>query len=257
MTKILKDNYTVWKGTLIEATKSANFTLIATEEIILLDSVGASGAFTGELPDINLTDIKTNKKVWFYDNGNASTNNITITPNDSDDTTMQGGDYVISGDGYAVEFELINNVWIASEGVIPPSIGTMSFLDNTDVTTITDVGVYVDINATFTNGKLRNFTRSGDTLTYVGDRDEEQEVFATITVIRDSGAAPRDIDMALFLAGVNVGAVPITMTGSIESFSFKAVLDLVFGDTLKMRIRNNDDTANIIVITLNVVDTTL
>jgi hypothetical protein len=104
--KIQSDEYQRYKGSLIEATKTTTATLSFTEEIITLDSSG--GAFTLTLPDTS--SMSNGKRIWLYDNGSASTNNITIAPNGSD--TIEGGtSYIINRDNLAVIFEYLEGVW--------------------------------------------------------------------------------------------------------------------------------------------------
>ena len=114
MTKIQSDYYVAWKDGLIKATKSANATLTFVEEVIGLDSSG--GSFTITLPDAS--SMENNKRVWFYDNGSANTNNITITK--GSDTSILGGDYIISENNQVVMFELIDSVWIPNPTVYNP-----------------------------------------------------------------------------------------------------------------------------------------
>ena len=87
MTKIQSDNYTQWKGDLINVTLTTTATLTSVQENVKLDSSG--GIFTVTLPDV--ASMSTGKEIWFLDNGSAGTNNITIIPNPSDNTTIDGG----------------------------------------------------------------------------------------------------------------------------------------------------------------------
>lgn len=111
MVKIQSDAYVQWKDTLIKATKSSAATLTSAEEVITLDSSG--GAFTLTLPDS--TSMETGKKIWMYDNGSASTNNITIVPNGSDSTDIDGAtQYVIARNNESLVLELTNSTWTTS-----------------------------------------------------------------------------------------------------------------------------------------------
>jgi len=98
-----------WYEGRADFTVSSNTTLTSLQEIIALDASG--GSF--ELTLTDTTGINTTKRVWLYDStGDIGTNSVTVKPNGSDGTTIDGeSSFTIFVDNAVVILELVNKVW--------------------------------------------------------------------------------------------------------------------------------------------------
>lgn len=110
MAKVLADFYYRWVKDRIRESFTVSGTISSTKEWIEVDTT--LGAIQLELPDTDANDILNGKKIHIVDQGNAGTNNITIIPNGSDGTTIDGlTSDVISVNNTVRIYELVDNVW--------------------------------------------------------------------------------------------------------------------------------------------------
>jgi len=116
MAKVQSDFYFRWAQSRIQATYTADQELTSLIEYVGVDTT--SNTVEIELPDSSGTDVINGKKIWIIDQGNAATNNITVIPNGSDSTTIQGvSEYGITQDEQVVVFELVDDQWIIKSDV--------------------------------------------------------------------------------------------------------------------------------------------
>lgn len=260
MTKIQSDAYTQWKNGLIDVTLSATATLTSVQENVELDSTGAAGAFTVTLPDI--TSMTTNKRIWFYDNGNAGTNNITIIANTTDGSAIDDGDeYIVDQDNRIVKFELIHNRWMVIESAVKSLIvGAFSFEDNATGTTISTVNTFTDIAGTGIASTLIegfDFSTPPNVLTSTFTGSYTALLTYSATVSRVSGNAPREIAIAAFqdtgsgFAMLTKTVKAVTMTGSLTNISGQTFVTVSNGDAFKAMVENRDSIDNILVSNLS------
>jgi len=131
-------------------------------------------------------------------------------------------------------------------------VGFMVMTGNSTVTTINDVGVYEDIAGTITAGPANErFTFSTDTLTYTGREDIKVAIDISIFLQRDIAAASRVLKFGMFLNNVVDQEAEVTMSSDITNSSFTTGIRLVTGDTLKMKVQNTQDTADVIITTFD------
>lgn len=97
-----------WYGTRADVSVASDVTLTATQEFVSVDTTAAREI---ELPDT--TSMESSKRIWIWDaTGTAETNNITVIPNASDGTTIDGdANYIIDRDDNVTILELVNDVW--------------------------------------------------------------------------------------------------------------------------------------------------
>lgn len=117
MAKVQSDFYFRWAQDRIQSTFTADETLDSLIEYVGVDST--SNIVEIELPDTTSSDVLNGKKIWIIDQGNAATNNVTVIPNSSDSTTIQGADeYVLAEDNQIIIFELVDDQWIKITDVV-------------------------------------------------------------------------------------------------------------------------------------------
>jgi len=130
-------------------------------------------------------------------------------------------------------------------------IGSLGFKENTTVTTISTQDVYVDIDGTIVEVDLERFTRSGAILTYIGLEDIKASIKVSMSILRESGNAPRLVRAAIFINGVEQHSASVTMRGETKVLSFNTNTLLVTDDTINVQIKNTNFTENIIVVDYN------
>jgi len=256
MAKTQSDDYTQWKGSLIKVTLTTTATLTSVQENVELDS--SAGIFTVTLPDITSPIMTTGKVIWFYDNGNAATNNITIIANTGDGSAIDDGDeYIVDQNDRVARFELINNRWMVTISTVREFIvGSYSFTNNATVTTISTQNTFTDIAGTGVAGSLNNgfdFTTSPNTLTSTFDVTYDSILSFSATVQRDIGNAPREISLAVFedtgsgFVKINTTEVATTMTGDLTNVSMSIFLSINDNNAYKIMTENRDSTDDILV----------
>lgn len=257
MVKIQSDAYTQWKNGLIDVTLTTTATLTSIQENIELNSSG--GVFTVTLPDITApTDVMTTgKAIWFYDNGSAGTNNITIITNPSDSTALDNASsFIINRNNMIAKAELINTRWkitITDAGEF--NLGSFYINENTTTfTTIDDPNTYTNIGGTATANTLNdNFTLTTgpNVLTYDGTNTIKTLISASMSLSKQLQPFDR-VRVGIFL---NADATPILggtalieinrRTGSLAITNIP--LQLVTNDAIKVMIKNLNTTNNILV----------
>jgi len=112
MAKVLSDFYFRWAQNRIQATYTADQVLTASIEYVTVDTSSNTVQIT--FPDTNASNVTNGKKIWIMDDGNATTNNITIISNPADNSTIDGAESSgISTDNAVAVFELVGSVWTA------------------------------------------------------------------------------------------------------------------------------------------------
>jgi len=256
--KLQSDNYTQWKGDLIDVTLTAAATLTSVQENVALDSSG--GAFPVELPDI--TEMTTDKEIWFFDLGDAAANNITITANAGDGSSLDdGNEYLVDLNNRTVGFRLINKRWQVIESSLRDTIiGAFDFVDNASVTTISFVNTFTDIEGTGVASSINNgfnFSISPNTLTSTFGASYTGIIRYNATVSRDIGNAPREIAVAVFedtgggFVKIGITEVAATMTGDLTNVTGQTFITVVNGNKYKVMIENRDSTDDILVSNLS------
>lgn len=187
----------------------------------------------------------------------GTTNDVTLKPQVGQ--TIEGlSEYVLSGElGPAVTiFSDGTSDWKISS-IFGNTIGSLGFKESATLTTIGAINTYVDISGTMLDVKLLGFTRSGGELTYVGSRDVEAIAEVSITTERDIPASSaRTIRAAVFL-DTGSGFVEqndsfsMTMVGSPRNMCFQVPLSLQKDDIIKVQIKNEDTTDDIVVVDYN------
>ncbi len=117
MAEVKSSFYKDWQfaktGIPFEATYTADQVLDDTVENVKVDTTSNTVQIT--LPNSALSTVGDGKKIWIADQGNASTNNITIIPNPADSTTINRlSSFIITTDNGAAIFELLDGDWIVS-----------------------------------------------------------------------------------------------------------------------------------------------
>ena len=258
-TKIQSDFYAQWKGDIIKATITGPIVIKSLDseniEIVELDSSG--GAFTATLPDITL--LETGKRIWVYDNGSASTNNITIIANTGDGSAIDDGDeYVVNQNNRVVKFELINDRWMVLESVVKQRVlGAFSFQENTIGTVISDPDTFTDIEGVGIVGELTsnfNFTTPPNVLENIFAVEYIGVLTFSASITKVLGAASRDISVVISVdtgSGFTVVArttTDLTITDGISHTSLTAFFKINNGDKFKAMVKGKDSTDDILVV---------
>lgn len=111
MAKVLADFYYRWVRNRIRESFTADGTISGVKEWIEVDTTTAPIELI--FPDIAANDILNGKQIHIIDQGNAATNNITLKPNPSDGTSINGfPSEVISIDNLTKVYQLVDSVWI-------------------------------------------------------------------------------------------------------------------------------------------------
>ena len=251
MPKIQSDFYFRWAQDRIQATFTADQELDSLVEYVGVDTT--SNTVEIELPDSTGNDVLNGKKILIIDQGNAATNNITIIPNASDTTTIEGdGSIIIDKDNDIIKFELVDNQWlVVAKARKDYVVGLMVMTENTVPTVISVVDTYVDIEGTIVAGVgNERFTFDGDDeLTYVGIKPIKAAIDMSIFLKRASAAAARVMKFAILVNDVVIQEASVTMSSVITNSSFVSGISLVSGDTIKIQVKNTEDTANVIITT--------
>ena len=172
---VQSDFYGQWLRDAASATYTSNQTLSSVVEFVKVDTSG--GVVQIELPDSSGTDVEDTKKIWIIDEGSAGTNNITVIPNASDSTTIQGdSQYYLTVDDQIVIFELVDTQWLVIADSVAPilNLGAFSMHRNATTTVISVTNTYTDVLGTAVGSSLNsNFTfgTSPNDLTYIGRND--------------------------------------------------------------------------------------
>lgn len=221
MAKVQSDFYFRWAESRIQATYTADQTLDALIEYVGTDST--AGTVEIELPDTTGTDVINGKKIWIIDQGNAATNNITVIPNGSDTTTIQGAtQYVIIEDSQIVIFELVNDQWIRTTNIFPQLRRDFVTANNEISTT----------SSTFSDALQKNFAVvEGGTykLGYVYQwRHEKKDQIHQVRV-RVGGVVNSDLDANQFLGGADDATTIRMMTSGFTLVDLTpAIYDIDF-----------------------------
>lgn len=110
MTKVQTGYYQAWRGTEIQDTYNSNTVLDTIIEYATVDTSGGPVQIT--LPDATDVEIVNGKTIWIIDSGSAATNSITLIPNPSDTTDIDGDtSLVINADDAIAILELVDGVW--------------------------------------------------------------------------------------------------------------------------------------------------
>lgn len=249
MPKVQNDYYFRWAQNRIQATYTGDQTLSSLVEFVGVDT--ASNIVEIELPDSSGSDVLNTKEVYIIDQGNAATNNITVIPNASDSTTIEGeASYIVQTDNAIISFKLIDGTWtrvIETNPIL--NLGSFHMHGDIAVTTISTVDTNTDIAGTATASSLdSNFTfaTSPNTLTYTGIKD----IIAALTIsVAMSKANASDkifrvlgIKNGLEIEGCNV-ATNILKAKIEVSVSYPVALST--GDEVKIMIRNETDDEDI------------
>lgn len=248
MAKVLADFYYRWVQNRIRETFTVSGTISATKEWIEVDTTGSALNIT--LPDVVANDILNGKKIQIIDQGNAFTNHITLSANPNDGTTIQGLTPIqMDKDGQRIILELVEKVWIITGNSDEyKAVGNLNITNNEDVTTFPGTGIYVDIEGDVESGELDRVIRTDDLLTYVGFKSIQLLVMADFSLVRNSGSAARNLMLGLFIGGELVKEAPITMNGVIVGFGFTGVFPFDEGETIEIRVKNDQDTAAVVFI---------
>lgn len=225
---------------------------------IELDSSG--GAFQVTLPDTTDSTFPEGRAISFKDLGSADTDNITIIPNPADGTAISGGSsFVIDRSEQVIKVELASTEWLiignSDEEFI--AFGSMGHLDNAVATVISTVDTYVDIGGTVTSGDLDRFTFAGGVLTYIGFKTQAFKVTINLSLQKDLGASARQIRAASFVDSgsgfVEQGSAPMDMNNDLKAYAFSVTTELNTGDAVKVQIKNEDNIDDILIVTYNLV----
>jgi len=144
-----------------------------------------------------------------------------------------------------VQWQFRSNTGILDSKII----GEVIVSANATETVISTIGVFVPINATFSDGLLERFTRSGDTLTYIGEQDVEVGIIATLNV-SGPGATDRDVEARLLVNGSPAGFP--SRGGEVDTIRTQTLVPrhsftISNGDTVDIEVANNTDTQNLII----------
>jgi len=139
--------------------------------------------------------------------------------------------------------------------------GEMSFQGNALATAIAIISTPVQVNATYVNGDLLNFTSSLGVLTYTDTEAREVLIEASLTA-EMAVIATADVGFTIFKNGSAIAksAMVIALDGvtpSPKSITVSCLTALVTSDTLDIRVQNNSGTEDILVTNLNIKATSL
>ena len=259
MAKVQNDFYFRWAQNRIQATYTADQTLSSLIEFVGVDTT--SNVVEIELPDNTGTDVLNTKEIFIIDQGNAGTNNITVIPNGSDSTTIEGeSSYAIQSDDAIISFKLIEDVWCKIIDTRPTlNLGSFHMHSNGTVTTIATVNTNTDIAGTATVSSLNsNFTfdTAPNTLTYTGIK-----VVTMMLIITASMSKANSSDKVFRILGIKNGTE--IEGANISTNILKAMIEvsvtypvvLATNDIIKIMVRNETDAEDVdvtdLVVTMN------
>lgn len=257
MPEVQNDYYFRWAQGRIQATYAADQELSSLIEFVGVDTT--SNIVEIELPDSTGADVLNTKEIFIIDRGNAATNNITIIPNASDNTTIEGeSSYVVQIDNAIVSFKLIDGVWckiVETDPIL--NLGAFHMHDNVTITTINTVDTNTDIAGTAAASPLNSnftFATSPNTLTYTGIKD-----ITTVLTISAAMSKANASDKIFKVLGIKNGAEILgcnvatnILKAKIEvSVSYPVALST--GDEVKIMIRNETDAEDIDITDLIIV----
>jgi len=234
-------------------------------EFVNVDTTGGSVKIT--LPDTSVTNVEVTRKVIISDSGgNAGTNVIEIVPNPLDSTSIENISTVFIEEDFGLiifEYSNVNN-WsiLANANRESRAIGAFSMAGNATVTVINTVNVYEDIAGTATGAAVNSkfsFSTSPNKLTYDGSTDITILGLVNIGARRDSGAAVRLSRYTAFkdegagFVELPVATTTIDLTNQIRNATLAILTTLTNGDVIKVQVRNEDDTADILVVALSMI----
>ncbi len=247
--KVQNDDYFGWAQSRIQATYTADQTLTPLIEFVGVDTV--SDVVEIELPDSTGVDVLNTKEIYIIDQGNASTNNITIIPNALDSTTIEGeACYVVQTNNAIVSFKLIDGVWtkiIETDPIL--NLGSFHMHDNATVTTISTINTNTDIAGTTTESSLnKNFTfaTAPNTLTYTGIKD-----IIVMLIVTASMSKSNSSDKIFRILGIKNGSeiegcnIATNILKPMIEVSVSYPVALSTGDVVKVMVRNESDTEDV------------
>ncbi|MEE9510294.1 MAG: hypothetical protein V3V81_07350 [Candidatus Bathyarchaeia archaeon] len=249
MAKVQNDFYFRWAQSRIQATYAADQTLDALIEFVGVDTTTV--AVEIELPDSTGTDVLNTKEIFIIDQGFAGTNNITVIPNASDGTTIEGeASYVVQSDNAIISFKLIDAIWTKVIDTHPTlNLGSFHMHDNAAVTTISTINTNTDIAGTATASSLNsNFTfgTSPNTLTYTGIKDIIVMLTATASMSKANSS-----DKIFRILGIKNGSeieganIATNILKAMIEVSVSYPVALSTNDVTKLMIRNESDTEDV------------
>ncbi len=241
MAKVQNDFYFRWAQSRIQDTLDANAVLDSLIEFVGVDTT--LNIVEIELPDSTGTDVINTKEIFIIDQGNAATNNITIVPNSSDSTTIEGeGSYVVQTDNAIVSFKLIDGVWCKILETHPIlNLGSFHMHDNALITTISIVNTNTDITGIATASSLNSnftFATGPNALTYTGIKD----IIVTLTITASMSKA-NSSDKVYRILGIKNGSeitgcnIATNILKPMIEVSISYPVALSTGDVVKTMVR--------------------
>ena len=254
MPKVQNDYYFRWAQNRIQATYIADQTLDSLIEFVGVDT--ASNIVEIELPDSSGADVLNTKEIYIIDSGNAAINNITVIPNASDSTTIEGeASYVIQVDNAIVSFKLINGIWtkiIETNPVL--NLGSFEMHGNAAETIITSANTNVDIAGTAIASSLNSnfvFNTNPNSLTYIGIKDIHVAISIAVSMSKANASDKIFRILALKnnaeITGLNIAT---NILKALLEVSVYYPTNLSNGDVIKTVIRNETDNENILITDL-------
>lgn len=127
-------------------------------------------------------------------------------------------------------------------------VAEVGFENNSTVTSITNEDAYTDIGGTFVDGTLERFSSLNDILTYTGLDNITVIINAELSIRRQFGFGGRNIRAGIFINDTEVWSASTTMTGNINALPLSYVTSLSTDDTVQVKIKNEQNRNNIVVV---------
>ena len=260
MAKVQNDYYFRWAQSRIQATYSADQELTSLIEFVCVDT--ASNTVEIELPDSTGADVLNTKEIFIIDQGNAAANNITIIPNASDTSTIEGeGSYVVDKNNAIISFKLIDGVWCKGLDTNPTlNLGSFHMHDNAVVTTIAALDTNTDIAGVATASSLNsNFTFATGPNALTSTAIKAGVAMLTITA---SMSKANSSDKVYRIVGVKNGeeiegcSIATNILKAMIEVSVSYPVDYEIGDVVKTMVRQEsggieDVDVTDLVVTMN------
>lgn len=255
MTKVQSDFYFRWAQSRIQATYTADQTLTSLIEYVGVDTT--SNTVEIELPDSSGIDVLNGKKIWIIDQGNAATKNITVIPNASDGTQIDGKPFFVMNTNNQILFlQLIDGEWLIVGNTGLPPLGSFHLKQNVSVTTISAINTPTDIvgiATASTQNNLFTFTTTPNVLESLSGNIYNAVIQVNGVIKRDIGASFRNYALLLY---EDAGSGFIQVPGgegnsgtalSPNNISFGVPVTVVKNNKYKVMVENRSTADNIIV----------
>lgn len=249
MPKVQNDYYFRWAQNRIQATYIADQALDSLIEFVGVDTT--SNIVEIELPDSSSSNVLNTKEIYIIDQGNAATNNITIIPNASDGTTIEGeASYIVQTNNAIVSFKLIDGLWakiIETNPIL--NLGSFHMHGNAVITDIEFIDTNTDIAGTATASSLNSnftFATNPNRLIYIGIKD----IIGMLTITASMSKANAS-DKVFRILGIKNGSeiegcnVATNILKAMIEVSVSYPVDLVTNDAIKIMIRNETDNEDV------------